>query len=102
MREWCKAHPEYTSANSKRLSDLRETYRQNIFTKLGKRCRTCGFEDERALQIDHIQGGGNKTRKNGYTYIYLRNILEDPEIETKFQILCANCNWIKKAVNQET
>src|SRR5881394_22666 len=38
---------------------------------LGGRCVQCGFDDARALQIDHVHGGGNKERKSfrGPAYI---------------------------------
>jgi len=76
--------------------------RTAVFDILGARCSKCGFSDIRALQIDHINGGGSKQRKvNGGRYIYslvLRNIEEG---KNDYQILCANCNWIKRVINNE-
>ena len=75
--------------------------RAQIYNILGRKCVQCGFLDERALQVDHINGGGSKERKlykgNG-AYGLVRAIKEQP---LAFQILCANCNWIKRAVNGE-
>lgn len=75
-------------------------YRAAVLQKLGAFCKKCGFSDERALQIDHIDGG-----KAGHCitrdYIYYQRILNDPDILTKFQILCANHNWIKRIENDE-
>lgn len=71
--------------------------------KLGGKCKRCGFEDMRALQIDHILGRGNEDRRNkmvGYK-LYLE-IIRNPLAKEKYQILCANCNWIKKYENKET
>jgi hypothetical protein len=56
----------------------------------------------RALQIDHVNGGGTKERKiyngqNRYAII-LKRLLENSK---EYQILCANCNWIKRYNNNE-
>lgn len=71
----------------------------------GPICCKCGFLDSRALQIDHINGGGNKETKNigGSAQLY-RSILNlAPETAKKiYQILCANCNWIKRSENKES
>ena len=57
-------------------------------------CSRCGYSDIRALQIDHINGGGS-VHRNSFTSnkVYMKYIRENPH---EFQILCANCNWIKK------
>ena len=73
--------------------------RQVFFDILGSDCKSCGFKDKRALQIDHINDDGGQQRKkfggsaNEYKY-YAKN---RDEIHINFQILCANCNWIKRA-----
>ncbi len=69
---------------------------------LGGKCK-CGFSDVRALQIDHINGGGSKERKNrtfkgNFHNHVLRSFLAG---ENKYQLLCANCNWIKRFENKE-
>lgn len=56
----------------------------------------------RALQIDHINGGGIKERVLYNTKDYHRLVLASLENkELKYQLLCANCNWIKRHENQE-
>ena len=74
--------------------------RTQIYDKLGHRCRKCGFDDKRALQIDHIHGGGNQEHKEiRNTVGFLKKVLAD--IENQYQILCANCNWIKRMESRE-
>lgn len=72
---------------------------------LGGKCARCGFDDIRALQIDHVNGGGRKDhRERGQLTIY-RGIIKahaHGENITDFQVLCANCNWIKRWENKET
>src|SRR6267378_5501639 len=67
---------------------------------LGDKCVRCGFDDDRALQIDHVNGGGRADHvKRGPRAIY-KEALSNPG-SGKYQILCANCNWIKRAENNE-
>lgn len=59
-----------------------------------------GCKDIRCLQIDHINGGGNAAWKrmglaDFQRYKYLIN-LPIEELKKNYQLLCANCNWIKK------
>lgn len=72
--------------------------RNEIFNLLGAYCKKCGFDDKRALQIDHINGGGSKERNktSGTTMLY--HILKKLE---EYQVLCANCNWIKRHAENE-
>lgn len=72
--------------------------RAEVLEKLGNKCVECGERDRRVLQIDHIDGGGGKEQKtitgNRYKY-YLEHDCEG------LQILCANCNQLKKIKKRE-
>ena len=73
-----------------------------MLTHFGSKCIQCGFEDWRGLQIDHIDGGGRKFfhLTAHYAYAYYRELLKaEPGID--YQLLCANCNQIKKYENHE-
>lgn len=101
MRQW------YLKNADRAGGYVRRAYyesRDALLQLLGNKCVRCGFEDRRALQFDHINGGGAKERggrNGGYGAKKLREWFKDPEIKTKLQILCANCNWIKRSENQE-
>ena len=78
--------------------------KEEIHTLLGNKCVKCGFDDNRALQIDHINGGGYTERKeySKNPSKYYKNILDSIlNKENKYQLLCANCNWIKRFENNE-
>jgi hypothetical protein len=65
---------------------------------LGGKCVHCGFSDKRALQIDHINGGGSAENRiyGPQRYVnYLKNGCSG------LQLLCANCNQIKKWESKE-
>lgn len=107
-KNWRKNNPDYYARyKSKIRVTSKRAYtklRQKLFDLLGDKCIRCGFTDRRALQVDHINGDANVDRARfgvstsiKYTY-YLKN---KDEAKERLQILCANCNWIKRNENNE-
>lgn len=97
----------YTDIEARRASQ-RDYYnrqynlnREACLKLLGEVCVKCGFGDERALNIDHINGGGSKEAKSfgGSYFKKIRTKIESGS--TDYQILCANCNQIKRRENNE-
>jgi RNase P subunit RPR2 len=75
--------------------NAKDAYKEEIYNKLGHACVRCGFADKRALQIDHVFGGGNQEHKEISSNIaFLKKVISDTT--GSYQILCANCNWIKR------
>lgn len=85
--------------NRKLGLQYRQRLRSQILDLLGHKCAVCGFSDPRALQIDHIKGGGYRERQRVGVDNQYRRILEVKG--EGYQLLCANCNQIKKYVNKE-
>lgn len=84
------------------VSRYRKKLRSEVIDLLGGVCKNCGFSDKRALQIDHILGGGKKEILSFSGAHYLNRIKKSiKSCEQKYQILCANCNWIKRSENNE-
>lgn len=82
--------------------------RREILTLIGGLfCKHCGYDaDWRALQIDHIHGGGKhdmRTQSTNTNVWTLRRWLRrhQKEARSRYQVLCANCNWIKRYENGE-
>lgn len=93
-------NPKRRESSIKSAHDYQIKTRNKILLFLGNKCSRCGFDDPRALQIDHINGHGSKDRKNrGWSKRY-KDILCGKD--TSFQLLCANCNWIKRVEERET
>lgn len=99
----------YRENNREKVREAQRLEKQKkkieIHTSLGGVCVKCGFSDSRALQIDHINGGGYTERKLYPTNPkkYYSDILKSiKNNEGKYQLLCANCNWIKRFENNET
>lgn len=103
-REYAKSHQFELKAYHKNYRrTLSQERRMEVMDMLGgRKCCKCGYDaDIRALQIDHIDGGGNLQRREHPLpdYTYYKCILESGGVG--FQILCANCNVIKKFENGE-
>jgi putative zinc finger protein len=102
------------------MPESKSTIRQRklrieILKKLGGRCNdpncrwqnddgTRGCTDCRALQIDHTDGGGSAELRAGHGVglAHLYRVRDDLKwsalagIPSRYQLLCANCNWIKR------
>jgi hypothetical protein len=76
-----------------------ERYRgvkQKVFDHYGRTCECCGEGRDYFLTIDHINGDGNKHRKEvGSSNIY--DWLVKHEFPSGFQVLCMNCNCAKRS-----
>lgn len=101
-REYSAAHKEENNIRARRY---RENRRNQIFSILGDKCIRCGFKDKRALQIDHVNGGGTKERRSYGNRLdkHYKDVFEAVKNGSKeYQILCANCNSIKRYEERST
>ena len=92
-------------AGKKRILGLELTrrFKLQIIEFMGGKCKRCGFCDARALQVDHVNAADPLWAKSklGGMPLY-RKILDGTLHRSHFQLLCANCNWIKRAEQHET
>lgn len=73
--------------------------RKKLIEYMGSQCYSCGYnEDVRALQIDHIYSDASLDARlfGGRSRLYNYYLNHPDEIAISIQILCANCNWIKR------
>lgn len=82
--------------------------RNNIIELLGNKCSNpnClvpdGCKDIRCLQIDHVNGKGKHEIHSLGIWKYYRHVYEELLKGSKeYQLLCANCNQIKKIEKEE-
>src|SRR5688572_23978658 len=76
-------------------------YRSEILSLLGNECCQCGFTDLRAMNIDHKFGGGTKDRYRCGSNFYKRVLDRIRSGKHDLQLLCANCNQIKRYTHNE-
>lgn len=103
-----KANKRYEldgSNDRKRMHRLVGDHKRTVLTHYGNgrcACVKCGFDDSRALGIDHMTGGGNKhkekLRRMGKAFY--RWLIEN-HYPPGYQTLCMNCNWIKRFTDNE-
>lgn len=103
-----KDNLQYSCKNcmSKRNIEYQRQVRNKVLKRVGdSACVQCGYsENVWALQIDHIHGGGVAERESFVSHhSYYKYLLELPieELKRDYQILCANCNAIKRHDNKE-
>lgn len=113
VRKYRESHSEqcketykkyYQDHKEQRRQDSRNSFgklRKKVLEKYGGKCIRCGFSDNRALQIDHIHGNGRREVEELHSrWKFLRKVLVDTK--GNYQLLCANCNVIKKDEQGET
>jgi hypothetical protein len=130
-KEWAKNHPEYQSNyyqthKEKKLKQASDSQKKNLkkiearnrdkhherkmraFELLGNQCANpyninhgdfSNYPD--CLQIDHINGGGSQHHRQRQTEGIISDVIKDPNRKLKYQLLCANCNWIKRFIEKE-
>jgi hypothetical protein len=95
---WRINNPEKATAMRRKQNRMQ---REICFRMYGDVCVCCGEDHQEFLQIDHINGGGNKHRKEikrgGHTF-YLW--LAQHGFPNEYQLLCANCNSAKHYFGQ--
>lgn len=112
INKWTKQHPKEWAMIQKRTGkERRKKLKMEIIELLGSKCSNpnClvigGCKDIRCLQIDHINRCSpehTKFRRTSGAEYYLRVILRELKAGSKdYQLLCANCNWIKRFENGE-
>lgn len=84
--------------NSVRTRTQKAALRARVLAHLGGAC-ACGVTDPRVLNIDHVHGGGCAERHSiGRGTRFLKLVLASEP--GRYQLLCCNCNWIKRATNE--
>lgn len=91
------------SQRAEYFKQYRQSYKSDVLTHYGEgecKCIKCGYNDLRALSIDHINGKGSLhrisiKRTNIYRWLKKNNYPEG------YQTLCMNCQWVKRETNEE-
>ena len=68
---------------------------------LGGECVVCGYDDDRALHIDHVAGDGKHERRKIWAgSTFYRHVVREAG-SGKYQLLCSNHHDIKSHTNGE-
>jgi len=96
-----KSDPKWVSEQYKKKNESRRNIRIKAQDILGGKCVVCGFSDWRALHVDHVVGNGNEERKKRNNQQLQSDIVFGRHSGEGLQLLCANCNDIKRFENKE-
>jgi len=96
MRRLRSERPEHYRDQSRQA---KQRLKDKVFAAYGASCLTCGFTDRRALTLDHVLNNGAEERKAiGERGVYRRALLV--EHRNEYQVLCMNCQFIKRVEAQ--
>lgn len=101
--KWVRPAGQNPPSNTKehRRKYFQEVRRRTVLM-IASACNHCGFDDVRALHIDHITGDAVEDKKftgGSYYHNIAKRIRE--ESPNDYQILCANCHMIKTLESQD-
>lgn len=96
LKTWRKVYLEgHRKENIAWGKTYREKTREMVLAAYGGCCTCCGETENHFLSIDHINGGGNKHKKEINRSNIYRWLVENNYPKDNFQILCFNCNMAK-------
>jgi hypothetical protein len=73
--------------------------KNRILEMYGMTCSVCGFDDRRALTLDHIKNNGAEERRQyGERGVWFKALKEyNPD---EYRILCMNCQFIQRVLDK--
>ena len=113
LTPYCKKCRQKIGQENQKKPWYKETVKKAMETRKQKRekvidhysggkmcCCKCGFSDYRALSIDHTNGDGSAHRKV-LAGMNICDWIVKNDFPPMFQILCMNCQLVKRYDNQE-
>lgn len=96
-KRYYKDHQKTKKEARERGAKYRKAKRLEVISALGGKCVKCGFSDWRALQIDHVNSDGawERTMQSRSISAFHNKVIREKD-KGRYQLLCANCNWIKR------
>ena len=94
-----KHHSPNSEKNKKLYSELKQKAHQILGGNICTNSK-CNFNDPRAMEIEHIDGGGKKDRGQfNRSNEFYQDIVDNPQkAREKLQMMCSNCNHIKQYI----
>lgn len=90
---YAKHREKYKRITGEKYIKLRE----KLFEVYGSKCACCGESHKDFLTLDHIKPIGKSINRKAIMVYYLA--IKEKDL-SKYQILCFNCNCLKRNVNK--
>lgn len=84
--------PEVKEQRNRRAKLRRKELKSILFQFFGGKCSHCGCDDLRALEINHVNGGGSKEHQLRGGYVFYADILSGKRKTDDLELLCTVCN----------
>jgi hypothetical protein len=96
-RQQTERYAKAPDVHAKYARDRRRWLRLKTLEIYGGKCSCCGEREETFLSIDHVNGDGNKHRREvgNNSISVLQAIRREGYPPDKYQVLCFNCNRSK-------
>lgn len=92
MKRLRAENPEKYARHSR---ESKQRLKNRLFEVYGDKCVLCGFDDKRALTLDHVKNNGAEERKELSERGVYRRALEHQN-KGDYRILCMNCQFISR------
>lgn len=99
MRErWNKLKLDPEWIEHSKLINIKSRIKRKLtlLALFGNKCAHCSCSDPRVLQVDHKRDNGREHRRIVTSNALHVRIVNGKENKDDYQLLCANCNWIKR------
>ncbi len=96
---WAENRTEYNEVRRERGLEYRRGVKLDLLKHYSSgtmECAICGFSDIKALSIDHMNGGGAAHRREVGQGINFYRWLRKHGYPEGYQVLCMNCQWVKR------
>jgi hypothetical protein len=81
--------------------DYYKVWRLRALALYEDKCARCGITDERVLDFDHIIAYSTDKNQERNSYNIHRGLVDGEIPKSEYQVLCRNCNHIKRLENNE-
>lgn len=102
-KEWRKKHRDTKAIRMKKSNYDLKIKVLSHYSNGYMCCAFCGYSNPVALSIDHVEGDGAKHRRElraAHTHLY--QWLVNSNFPKGFQVLCMNCQYVKRHFRNET
>jgi hypothetical protein len=107
-RKWWHKNRTRVNASQRRKAETIKAEVLSHYSKGKPACQnpfgqhTQPYMDIRALSIDHVNGGGTRHRKSlkGRSGYHFYRWLKENSFPVGFQVLCMNCQFIKRTIKE--
>lgn len=87
-------HAQWKARTTKNAKARLRAARDAVLSMYGGKCKCCGVDERCFLNVDHINGGGRRHKRQfANDLVYYRWLVVLGKPRAGFRLLCFNCNF---------